>query len=396
MFEEHLEWARRHAEPLTAAAPPLTNDPDPDRRLRVGYVSPYFREHAVNFFTEPLITSHDHGAFEIFLYSDNRRDNDATERLRAASDHWRDVRYKSHAELAELVREDRIDILVDLTGHIALHRLLAFARRPAPVQVTYIGYQNTTGMSAMDYRLTDERADPPGTDCYYTEKLARLPRSYFCYRPAEDVPEVTPLPALANGHVTFGSFNNFTKVTPQVIDTWIEILRRVPDSRLLVLANRGGYVQQQFEQKARTSGVEPGRIELFDRMPRLDYYQLVARADIALDPFPFNGHTTTCDCVWLGLPVVMLQGDTYATRFGSGVLAPVGLERQITRTVDEYVERAVELASDVEGLSELRRELRPRMADSVLLDFQGFARDVEAAYRQMWCDWCDQARAGGR
>jgi predicted O-linked N-acetylglucosamine transferase (SPINDLY family) len=391
LFEEHLEWARRHAEPLTAAATPLTNDRTPDRRLRVGYVSPYFREHAVNFFTEPLITAHDHNQFEIFCYSDNRRNDGATARLKAAADHWRDVRFLTDPQFVERVREDQIDILIDLTGHLALHRLLAFARRAAPVQVTYIGYQNTTGMSAMDYRLTDERADPSGqTDRFHTEKLARLPRSYFCYRPADNVPKVTALPALAAGHVTFGSFNNFTKVTPQVIETWLEILQRVPRSRLLVLAGRGGYVQEHFERVARAHGVDPARIELFDRMPRDKYYELLQQADIALDPFPFNGHTTTCDAVWLGLPVVMLAGETYASRFGSGVLVPVGLEELVTRSIDSYVERAVELASDVEHLASLRQELRGRMAASVLLDFSGFARDVEASYREMWIQWCAQ------
>ena len=391
VFEEHLEWARRHAEPLTAAAAPLTNDRTPDRRLRVGYVSPYFREHAVNFFTEPLIAAHDHERFEIFCYSDNRRNDGATDRLKAAADHWRDVRFLTDPELCDQIRADQIDILVDLTGHLALHRLLAFARRPAPVQVTYIGYQNTTGMSAMDYRLTDERADPPGqTDRYHTEKLARLPRSYFCYRPADNVPAVNPLPALAAGHITFGSFNNYTKVTPQVIATWMEILRQVPDSRLLVLASRGGYVQENFERVAREHGVDPQRIELFDRMPRNQYYELLQRADIALDPFPFNGHTTTCDAIWLGLPVVMLAGQTYASRFGSGALVPVGLQHLVATSVEGYVQRAVELAGDVARLATLRQELRGRMAGSVLLDFQGFARDVEAAYRQMWMQWCAQ------
>lgn len=397
LFEDHLEWARRHAEPLTAAAPPLLNDRTPDRRLRIGYSSAYFRGHAINFFSEPLITSHDHRDFEIYLYSDNRRNDEHTERLKAAADHWRDSRFLSHEQLADRIREDQIDVLVDLTGHLGLHRLLTFARRPAPVQVTYIGYQNTTGMTAMDYRLTDERADPPGqTDRYYTEKLYRLPRSYFCYRPADGAPEITPLPALSAGHVTFGSFNSFAKVTPRVIETWMKLLLRVPDSRLLVLANRGGYAQRHFEQQARAHGVDPARIELSSRLPRDQYYRLMQRADIALDPFPFNGHTTTCDAIWLGLPVVMLQGDTYATRFGSGVLAPLGLERQITRNVDDYVERAAELAGDINRLAELRATLRPRMAASVLLDFSGFARDVEAAYRQMWLDYCAREGQGAR
>ena len=388
IYSEHLEWALRHAEPLTAAAPKPERNRDPHRRLRVGYISPYFRDHAVSFFTEPLITSHDQEGVELYLYSDNRRNDAVTDRFRASASVWRDVRYLSDDALAQQVRDDQIDILVDLTGHIASHRLLMFARKPAPVQVTYIGYQDTTGMRAMDYRLTDARVDPPGTERYYSEQLYRLPRTYFVYRPAAESPELVAPPAVEHGYVTFGSFNNFTKVTPRVIDAWIEILSRVDRSRLLVLANRGGYVEAHFTRKAREAGIDPARIELHNRMPRRKYFALMERADIALDPFPFNGHTTTCDQTWLGLPTVMLQGDSYVSRYASGVLAPVGLDANITRSEHEYIERAVALAGDVGGLVRLRGELRQRMSASVLLDFSHFARDVETAYRQMWDTWC--------
>jgi protein O-GlcNAc transferase len=395
LFEEHLEWARRHAEPLTALAAAHTNDPSPDRRLRVGYVSPYFRNHAVNFFTEPLIVAHDHRDFEIFCYSDVGTPDDATARVQAAADHWRDVRRKRDQSVAELVRADAIDILVDLTGHIAGSRLLAFARKPAPVQVTYIGYQNTTGMSAMDYRLTDERADPSGvTDKYYTEKLVRLPRAFFCYQPAAEAPALTPLPALSAGRVTFGSFNNFNKVTPEALRAWMQILARVPDSRLLVLTYFSDDTARRLEELAPSHHVDPRRIEICHNRPRDEYYRLVAQADIALDPFPFNGHTTTCDAIWQGVPVVKLEGQMYASRFGSSVLTNVGLDELITHSVDEYVDAAVRLAGDLERLTALREQLRPRMADSPLLDFQGFTRHVEAAYRQMWIDWCTRSQQG--
>jgi predicted O-linked N-acetylglucosamine transferase (SPINDLY family) len=389
LFEEHLEWARRHAEPLSAAAAPCSNDPAPDRRLRVGYVSPHFRDHAVNFFVEPLIAAHDRGEFEVFCYSDVERPDHVTRRLEATADHWRPVRYLGNNRLAELVRADAIDILVDLAGHISGNRLLAFARKPAPVQVTYIGYQNTTGMSAMDYRLTDAWADPPGqTDAFYTEQLVRLPRSFFCFRPADEMPPVTPLPARERGRVTFGSFNNYRKVAPPAVDAWLAILARVPDSRLLVLCQRGGYAQGHFRELAAGRGIDPGRIEFYDQRPRSQYFQLLQQADVALDPFPFNGHTTTCDSIWLGLPVVMLRGSMYASRFGSSVLANVGLEALIADSVEQYVDSAVALAGDLDHLAELRRGLRPRMAESALLDFGGFASNVEAAYRQMWRDWC--------
>jgi len=389
VFQEHLDWASRHAEPLTRASLPNNNDRTPDRRLRIGYVSPYFREHAVNFFVEPILASHDHERFEIYCYSDARISDAATDRLRESADHWRATRGLSDEQLAQRIREDRIDILVDLTGHIAGSRLPAFARRPAPVQVTYIGYQHTTGMSAMDYRLTDQRADPPGaTDRYYTERLVRLPRSFFCYRPAAEAPEVTPLPARTNGYVTFGSFNNFMKVTPRVIDTWVEILDRVPNSRLLLLASRGGYAERQILDAAKARGIDPARIEISGALQRDAYYRLVQRADIALDPFPFNGHTTTCDSLWLGVPVVMLLGQTYASRFGSTALASVGVDEWIADSKQSYVETAVRWAGQLDALAAMRGELRERMARSPLLDFAGFTRALEAAYRQMWIEWC--------
>ncbi len=391
IFSEHLQWAALYAEPLTARSTPHENDRTPDRRLRVGYVSPHFFDHAVNFFTEPILTSHDHERFEIFCYSAVRNPDAVTQRLRSAADQWREINDISDEDVARMVRDDRIDILVDLTGHIGRNRLLVFARKPAPVQVTYIGYQNTTGMSAVDYRLTDERADPVGlTDAFYTEKLVRLPRSFFCYRPPDNAPPITPLPALERGFVTFGSFNNYAKVAPEVIDAWIRILARVPNSRLSVLAYTGGYVEHNFKRLAGERGIDPERIQVVGRRFRREYLQLIADSDIALDPFPFNGHTTTCDAVWMGVPVVMQQGHTYASRFGGSVLANVGLERLIANSTDEYIRLSVDLATDLPRLAQLRSDLRPRMAASVLLDYQGFTRNLEQAYRRMWHTWYEQ------
>ncbi len=389
VFAEHRAWAARHAEPLTARAEPHANDRSPDRRLRVGYVSAHFRQHAINYFSEPILASHDHERFEIFCYSDVAVPDRITQRLTPQADHWRNTTYDSHEVLARRIRDDKIDILVDLAGHIGGNRLLVFARKPAPVQVTYLGYQNTTGMTAMDYRLTDERADPPGaTDRYYTEKLVRLPRAFFCYRPADDAPDLAPLPAASAGCVTFGAFNHYRKVMPRVIDTWLSILSRVSGSRLLLLANRGGYVEEKWRQLADQRGIAKERIELLDYQPTLDYLKLIQRSDIALDPFPFNGHTTTCDAIWQGVPVVMLEGNNYVSRFGGSVLANVGLEALIAKTVEQYIETAVRLASDLESLAALRAGLRARMAASPIMDFAGFTRHLEAAYRRMWHAWC--------
>jgi protein O-GlcNAc transferase len=393
IFAEHLFWAQRHAEPLSAQAPARRNSATADRRLRLGYVSPYFRDHAVNFFVEPVIAAHDHRAFEVFCYSDVAHPDHVTRRLSSAADHWRETRYQSDERLAQIIRDDKIDILVDLTGHIADHRLLAFARRPAPVQVTYLGYQNTTGMSAMDYRLTDASADPPGlTDRFYTERLVRLPRCFFCYQPSDEAPPVSPLPSLESGSITFGSFNNFAKVAPPVIDAWLEILAQVPGSRLLVLASASPSLRARFDNLAIARSIDPGRIVLHAKRPRREYFQLLAQADIALDPFPFNGHTTTCDSIWLGVPVVMMQGQTYASRFGGSVLTNVGLEHLIASSVEQYIAAAVRMASTEHraALAQLRLDLRPRMARSVLLDFPGFTRELECAYRTMWQTWCSQ------
>jgi predicted O-linked N-acetylglucosamine transferase (SPINDLY family) len=387
---EHLAWAQRHAEPLTHASEPHAKGRDVDRRLRVGYVSPHFFEHAVNFFSQPILAAHDHERCEIYCYSDVEKPDDTTRVLERHADHWREVQGRTDAEVAEQVRADGIDILVDLTGHIAGgNRMLLFARKPAPIQVTYIGYQNTTGMSAMDYRLTDAYSDPPGeTDRYHTEQLERLPTTFFCYQPSSDAPAVGTLPAEQNGFVTFGSINAFTKVTPQVLETWAEILLQVPESHLVIRAEMTPSLRQRLAKVFADRGIAPERLELVNRLPRPRYLELIARLDIALDPFPFNGHTTTCDCLWQGVPVITLSGQTYASRFGGSGLATLGMHDCITRSREEYIRATVALAADRQRLSAYRATLRDRMAASPLLDFHSFTRNLEAAYRRMWRDWC--------
>lgn len=389
VFAEHRRWAETYADPLTAQAAPHGNDRSPNRRLRIGYVSAHFQQHAVNFFTEPILASHDHQQFEVFCYAHVELPDETTAHLQECVDHWRDIAFLSDEQVSDLVRRDRIDILVDLTGHIGGNRLLLFARKPAPVQVTYIGYQNTTGMQAMDYRLTDAWADPPRTtDAFYTEKLVRQPRAFFCYQPSSDAPPVTALPALKNGYVTFGSFNAFPKITPQVLATWADLLAAVPDSRLVILGNVTPslieYLHSTFEQR----GVVPRRLTLADRRPRNEYLQLINSVDVALDPFPFNGHTTTCDALWQGVPVVTLAGHNYASRFGSSAHVNLELQGLIAESPEQYVTIAANLARDLDQLQTLRANLRSRMEASPLLDFVGFTRNLEAEYRRMWQQWC--------
>jgi protein O-GlcNAc transferase len=389
VFAVHRAWGERHADPRWERSRPHLNDRSPGRRLRIGYVSGHFADHAVNFFSEPILASHDHVNFEIFCYSNVSEEDDTTRRLRGYADAWHDISNIDDRQASELVRRDQIDILVDLAGHIGDNRLLVFAHKPAPVQVTYIGYQNTTGMQAMDYRLTDDYADPPGTtDAFYTEKLVRLPRSFFCYLPSSYAPAVVAPPALEKGCVTFGSMNNFTKVTPEVLSVWATILTRVPGSRLVVLGDMVDSLKRYLTQTFERHGVGPERLELANRRPRPEYLQLIQSVDIALDPFPFNGHTTTCDALWQGVPVVNLSGSTYASRFGGSGLATVGLSELIADSIDRYTEIAVSLANDLPRLTAMRGGLRQRMTDSPLLDFAGFTRNLEAAYRKMWAQWC--------
>ena len=389
VFAEHRAWATRHAEPLTAAAVPHTLDRNPERRLRIGYVSAHFRHHAVAFFSEPLLAAHDREQFEVFCYSDLRRSDEATARFQARADGWRDTTQLSHDQLAELVRQDQVDILVDLAGHIGENRLPMFARKPAPVQVTYLGYQNTTGMAAMDYRLTDAHADPPGaTDRWYTERLVRLPRCFFCFAPPASSPPVGPLPAEKSGYITFASLNHIHKLRPENFRAWARVLARVPGSRLRVLAYAPGTLERNVRSWMAAEGVDPSRVEVVNKRPRYDYLQMHNEIDVALDTFPFNGHTTVCDALWMGVPSIMLEGDRYASRFGGSTLLGLGLGELIARSVDEYVELAVRLATDRQRLAELRGTLRERLLGSPLVDGPRFAREVEAAYRQMWRTWC--------
>ncbi len=390
LFAEHRAWGVRHADPLTVQAPPHANQRAPKKRLRVGYVSPNFFQQAVSFFSEPILASHDHSTFEVCCYSDVARPDETTVRMRGYADCWRDTFGQTDAQLAQTIRDDEIDILVDLTGHIASgNRLLMFARKPAPVQVTYLGYQNTTGMLAMDYRLTDAYADPPDTtDAFYTEELVRLPRSFFCYRPTPNAPTINSLPARENGHITFGSFNNFAKITPEVIATWAQMLQEVPGARLVLMAHVTDSLRNHVSSAFEYHGVRAERLELASRRPLDQYLALISSVDIALDPFPFVGHTTTCDCLWQGVPVVTLAGKSYASRFGGTALLNLGLQDLIAQSREEYVEIAARLASDLDRLEQLRAGLRNQMLHSPLLDAQGFTRNLEAAYRQMWVRWC--------
>jgi protein O-GlcNAc transferase len=391
--EEHRDWGRHHADPLLKSILPHNNDRDPDRPLRIGYVSPDFRDHAVSRFLLPLFRHHDHSACRIICYSDVPRPDAVTERLRACTDEWRDIVGLSDDRVAEQIRLDKIDILVDLAGHTAGNRLFVFARKPAPVQVTYLGYPATSGLSQIDYRLTDGFADPPGmTDALHTEKLWRLPDCNWCFAEPEDSPPVRP--SRADRPLHFGSFNKSTKASPVVMELWAAILKATPSSRMIFKSRGLGVqsVRSPIIDFFKSRGIPADRLDLWgsgqDNRTHLDAYN---QMDIALDTFPYHGTTTTCDALWMGVPVVTLAGTSHVSRVSVSLLNCVGLPFLVAQSPDEYVSIAVRLANDLPRLAHLHRTLRDKMRASPLMDAPKFARNIEAAYRRMWRTWCESA-----
>ena len=395
ILEEHRHWSRRFAEPLSDLIQPHLNDCSAHRRLRVGYVSADFRDHAMSFVTVPVLSAHDHENFEIHCYSDVARPDEITARLRSLADVWRSIAGLSDEQVAGLVRADGIDILVDLTMHMALNRLLVFARKPAPVQVSWLAYPGTTGLSTIDYRLTDPYIDPPGLhDLNYSEESIRLPDTFWCYDPLAAEPAVNALPAKENGCITFGCLNNFCKVNDSVLKLWAQVLTAVDGSRLLLLAPEGSVRRRTLDLLER-EGVSRDRVTFVARQPRRRYLELYHRIDIGLDTFPYNGHTTSLDGFWQGVPVVTLVGDTPVARAGLSLLTNLGLPELVAETPDQFVSIAVALAGDVPRLVELRATLRDRLRASPLSDAPRFARMIEAAYREMWRRWCNRGTAKG-
>ncbi len=384
IYAEHLRYDEMFARPLLANAGPHRNAPDPARRLRVGYVSGDFREHSVAFFIEPVLAGHDREKFEVFCYANQVGGDATTARLRSHVEHWREVATLSDDALADRIGRDAIDILVDLSGHTARHRLLVFARKPAPIQMSMVGYMHTTGLSAMDYRITDEGLDPTGTsEQFSTERLIRLAAGAAAFQPPADCPPVNELPALTHGFVTFGSFNNLAKVTPEAVAAWAEILTAVPNSRMLVVGREGNPVHILLTGH----GIAPERVEMIPRQPLHDYLRLHHRVDVLLDSFPYNGGTTSLLALWMGVPFVTLPGSSTASRTGAGLLHGVGLPRFIAASADDYVQRAVSATGDLARLAELRRELREKFAP-LLTSGAGYLRELEHHFRAMWREWC--------
>ena len=392
LFAEHLAYAQRFETPLKASWPAHPNSREPGRRLKIAYVSPDFRAHSVAFFIEPVLAHHDRGQTEVYCYCSNPSSDQVTLRLKSLVEHWRDISAMGDGEASRQIMEDGIDILVDLAGHTAGGRLQIFARKPAPVQLTWLGYPCTTGLSAMDYRFSDIHADPVGmSEAYYSEKIYRLPDTFDCYAPAPDAPAVGALPALAQGAITFGSFNNLAKLSPAVRRLWARVLLAVSGSRLLLKAAAlaDASTRQRLIDDFAALGVGAERLLLVPRdathSAHLGRYNQI---DIGLDPFPYNGVTTSFEAVWMGVPVVTLAGSSFYARMGVSMLTNLGMSELVALTPQDYVATAARLAGDLDRLAALRAGLRGRMANSLLTDAKRFTLHLEGAYRKMWADWC--------
>lgn len=388
MLEAFRQWDEAHGQAgRMAPLPSGTEYGGAARRLRIGYVSPHLRSHVVNYFFEPLLSAHDRTHFEIFCYASflESRSDAVTQRLRGIAEHWRFVGDKSDVELARLVHEDGIDILVDLAGHTADNRLKAFTYRPAPIQASYLGFFASTGLTAMDYWVTDEVLHPRDTQERSSEAIYRLPRCWVCYEPSELAPEVSPCPN-SGDQVVFGSFSNLSKLTPGVIKTWCQILHKLPGSRLLLMAKalRDPMIRSLLVEKFANHGIGEEKLILRSGAPYGEYFATYAEVDIVLDPFPRTGGTTTAEALWMGVPVVTLAGQRYVERISASKLAALGMQGLIAHSPEEYVKKAVSLARDAELRRALRGSLRDRMAQSPLCDGPGLACAMESAYRTMW------------
>lgn len=385
---EARRWDAQHAKsPGLKACAHQRPELVAQRRLRIGYVSPDLREHAVAYFMGPILTHYNKDHFEVYCYYNHPRRDAISEELSQKVDHWLDCHQMSDSEFANRVYDDKIDILVDLSGHTANNRLLSFAQKPAPVQITYLGYPGTTGLSTIDWRITDGVANPQGTETNYTEALLRLPGSLWCYGPAAGMPDVTELPALTNGHITFGSFNGFNKIDSETVYLWSQILHAVPTARLLIATVPQGEMRQKILQEFADLGIQQARIEMHDMLPKQHFWKLIQSTDITLDPVNVNGATTTCESLWLGVPVISKAGSNFLQRAGLSILSAAGMTEFAPDSNDGCVNLAQILSNDLPRLARIRVELRQKLNQSSLTNATVFTINIEKLFQQAWDQW---------
>lgn len=394
IFKAHCAFGERFTSNAQDLSRPHTHLRNPDRKLKLAYMSPDFRGHSVAFFMEALLEKHDRSAFEIILYSNTTRTDTVTEAMRNAADVWVETAGLTDAALVDRIRHDRVDILVDLGGHTSGNRLVVCGYKPAPIQIEYLGYPDTSGVAAMDYRLTDERADPSGdSDPRCTEALVRLPHCFHCYRPNSKAPDPAVAPHIENGYVTFGSFNVLPKLNDLVVEAWARILSKVPKSRLYLkckqLKTEG--VRERVLGYFAAQGIDRTRIQMESFVPSVqEHLNQYAKIDLALDTFPYNGTTTTCEAMWMGVPVLTIEGYRHTGRVGLSLLHAVGLHEEfVVSSVEDYVSKAIAMGRAPARLAELRTRLRDSVARSPLRDEIGFTRTLEETYRELWKAWCN-------
>lgn len=392
IFTEHCRWGEMHTPSRDKLLATRSNVQKTHHTpLRIGYVSPDFRQHPLAFFIGDVLAKHNRGIFEITCYSNVANPDSVTDNLQNLPDRWRKIHGLDDIEVCKLVRQDKIDILVDLAGHTADNRLTLFALKPAPVQITYLGHPSTTGLKSIDYRITDSWCDPPGmTERYNSEELVRLPHAFFCFHPPEGAPEVNELPAMEKGNITFGSFNNIAKISDNVLKLWAAILTSIPDSNLLMQA--GGLSNTSTRQRIydyfKSHGVSKDRIKMFGHTSFHEHLAIHHQVDIALDSFPWNGHTTTCNTLFMGVPVLTIAGILCAGRMGVSILSNLDLQELIAESPNEYVKKAVTLAGDLSKLQKLRSGLREKILNSHLTDTNSFIKSLEEAYLSIWDRQC--------
>lgn len=393
-----LAWHQRYGtlieKPLVPSWQPHLNDRDPERRLRIGFVSGDLRRHPVGYFMESTFQALSLSAgLDLYAYANQPHDDDLTDRIRPFFQYWRDIWKQPDDNVAERIRTDAIDILVDLSGHTGYHRLPVFARKPAPIQVTYLGYFASTGLAAMDYILGNRWLMPAGDPAQFTEQPYRLPDTHLCYTPPTfDIP-VAPLPALTNGYLTFGNFNTLAKLSDTTVADWSTLLRAIPRSRLLLKSLPLGRpeVCARVQERFAAHGIDPARLELEGHSNYEAYFATYHRVDIALDPYPYNGGTTTADALWMGVPVLCIAGDRYVSRMSASILHNVGLADWVAGNADDALTKAVRFSTDLTALATLRAGLRPRFLNSPLCDAPRFAANLDQAFRAMWRRWCSTA-----
>jgi len=386
--KEHQRWGRIHA-PVHLAKSDHVNDPDPDRRLRIGYLSSDFRRHSVTHTFEALLNGRSEDQAELYAYGSVSQPDEVTQRFKQKFDVYRDIHGWDDPAVARLIEQDRIDILVAVAGHTREHRLTVLAYKPAPIQVNF-GWVNILGIEQVDYLLTDELLTPPDSQPYYREKFVFLPGGPLSYTPPAAAPDVEPLPARRNGFVTFGSFNKRLKLSPQTLSLWTRVLHAVPDSRLVLKFKRAeeDAIRAPLLRRFREEGIGLDRIDMLGYRSLEEHFELYNQTDIALDTTPFNGCVTSLESLWMGVPIVSLVGEMVISRYGMALLQRVGLDYFATLSADEYVNKAVALARNAEALEKIRMSLRDRMMSSSLLDAVRFADELERGYREMWRQWC--------